>query len=99
MDEMNNNSSSNSKVEKVSLSELRAAMQNYKTADNTYLEEQKKREQERKLKQQEEQKRQAEHNQEFQKNLDEFFDALEAASPEDRDGFFQLLEEDMKKNK
>lgn len=35
----------------------------------------------------------------FEKEIDEFFDALEAASEEDRDEFFKLLEQDLKKKK
>ena len=33
------------------------------------------------------------------KKIDEFFEALENASQEDRDGFFKLLEQDLKNNK
>ena len=36
---------------------------------------------------------------ELDKKIDAFFDALENASQEDRDAFFKMLEEDLKKKK
>lgn len=35
----------------------------------------------------------------FKKEIDEFFNALEAASEEERDEFFKLLEQDLNKKK
>lgn len=83
-------------VEKVSLAELRAASQSLNATENQYLEEQKRLEEERKLKKQQKEQQK---DQEIQAKIDDFFAELEAASPEDRDGFFKLLEEDMKKGK
>ena len=36
---------------------------------------------------------------EIEEKIDEFFKELENASPEDRDAFFKLLEQDIKKKK
>lgn len=36
---------------------------------------------------------------EFEKKVDDFFESLENASQEDRDAFFKLLEQDLKKKK
>lgn len=35
----------------------------------------------------------------YQQQVDEFFDALESATPEERNEFFKLIEQDLKRKK